>query len=137
MGRSEQKLTAANRVPLHQSSLFVRVVFCGAYILIAIQQFQLKYSQVFLFPIFYILVPLISVTFPLLVSGVYMSMSTHCFIIVLRGIPYGLAVRIPGFHPGGPGSTPGMGIHFLSLQTSEVLFLSFYQALRLKLSLSK
>ena len=23
--------------------------------------------------------------------------------------PYGLAVRIPGFHPGGPGSTPGMG----------------------------
>ena len=24
-------------------------------------------------------------------------------------IPYGLAVRIPGFHPGGPGSTPGMG----------------------------
>ena len=27
-----------------------------------------------------------------------------------RGVPYGLAVRIPGFHPGGPGSTPGMGI---------------------------
>ena len=26
-----------------------------------------------------------------------------------REIPYGLAVRIPGFHPGGPGSTPGMG----------------------------
>ena len=25
-------------------------------------------------------------------------------------IPYGLAVRTPGFHPGGPGSTPGMGI---------------------------
>ena len=23
-------------------------------------------------------------------------------------IPYGLVVRIPGFHPGGPGSTPGM-----------------------------
>ena len=23
--------------------------------------------------------------------------------------PYGLAVRIPGFHPGGPGSIPGMG----------------------------
>ena len=63
---------------------------------------------------------------------------THLFFVVLyRGIPYGLAVRIPGFHPGGPGSTPGMGIHFLSLQTSEVLFLSFYQALRLKLSLSK
>ena len=29
--------------------------------------------------------------------------------------PYGLAVRIPGFHPGGPGSTPGMGkcFHFI------------------------
>ena len=26
-----------------------------------------------------------------------------------RLFPYGLAVRIPGFHPGGPGSTPGMG----------------------------
>ena len=26
-------------------------------------------------------------------------------------IPYGLAVRIPGFHPGGPGSTPGMGTY--------------------------
>ena len=24
-------------------------------------------------------------------------------------LSYGLAVRIPGFHPGGPGSTPGMG----------------------------
>ena len=29
------------------------------------------------------------------------------FLIVW--LPYGLAVRIPGFHPGGPGSTPGMG----------------------------
>src|SRR4029434_6135696 len=27
-------------------------------------------------------------------------------------LPYGLAVRIPGFHPGGPGSTPGMGSSF-------------------------
>ena len=24
-------------------------------------------------------------------------------------VPDGLAVRIPGFHPGGPGSTPGQG----------------------------
>ena len=28
-------------------------------------------------------------------------------------LPYGLAVRIPGFHPGGPGSTPGMGTRYL------------------------
>ena len=29
-------------------------------------------------------------------------------------LPYGLVVRIPGFHPGGPGSIPGLGV-FLSL----------------------
>ena len=27
-------------------------------------------------------------------------------------VPCGLAVRIPGSHPGGPGSTPGMGMDF-------------------------
>ena len=40
-------------------------------------------------------------------------------------VPYGLAVRIPGFHPGGPGSTPGMGIllfDFASSDTISVLF---------------
>ena len=26
-----------------------------------------------------------------------------------EGLPYGLVVRIPGFHPGGPGSIPGVG----------------------------
>ena len=30
--------------------------------------------------------------------------------IELHQVPYGLAVRIPGFHSGGPGSTPGMGM---------------------------
>ena len=38
--------------------------------------------------------------------------NTNCFNefdIPAGQIPYGLAVRIPGFHPGGPGSTPGMG----------------------------
>ena len=30
-------------------------------------------------------------------------------------VPYSLVVRIPGFHPGGPGSIPGVGnVHFLS-----------------------
>ena len=30
-------------------------------------------------------------------------------------IPFGLVVRIPGFHPGGPGSIPGMGsFYFLT-----------------------
>ena len=27
-------------------------------------------------------------------------------------IPHGLVARIPGFHPGGPGSIPGMGDMF-------------------------
>ena len=40
--------------------------------------------------------------------------------------PYGLAVRIPGFHPGGPGSTPGMGIpinvFLLKKKTYTILF---------------
>ena len=45
--------------------------------------------------------------------------------IALREFPYGLAVRDPGFHPGGPGSTPGMGnsdffIHQVALL--DVLF---------------
>ena len=51
---------------------------------------------------------------------------THFFMSqALREIPYGLAVRIPGFHPGGPGSTPGMGTHILSAQTLQLLFLVF------------
>ena len=33
--------------------------------------------------------------------------------------PYGLAVRIPGFHPGGPGSTPGMGTTIYSSYPSS------------------
>ena len=38
--------------------------------------------------------------------------------------PYGLAVRIPGFHPGGPGSTPGMGrICVLFFFFSETIWL--------------
>ena len=30
-------------------------------------------------------------------------------------IPYGLVVRIPAFHAGGPGSIPGVGGNFLIL----------------------
>ena len=51
-----------------------------------------------------------------IVSLVYVS---------LREILYGLAIRIPGFHPGGPGSTPGMGTHILRAQTLQMLFLVF------------
>ena len=31
------------------------------------------------------------------------------------GVPYGLVVRIPAFHAGGPGSIPGMGRHMFYL----------------------
>ena len=36
-------------------------------------------------------------------------------------VPYGLAVRIPGFHPGGPGSTPGMGISIFDFASSDMI----------------
>ena len=36
----------------------------------------------------------------------------HCIQIYIV-IPFGLVVRIPGFHPGGPGSIPGMGSFFI------------------------
>ena len=31
----------------------------------------------------------------------------------ISAIPFGLVVRIPGFHPGGPGSIPGVGSYLL------------------------
>ena len=31
---------------------------------------------------------------------------------IKKSIPDGPAVRIPGSHPGGPGSTPGLGMTF-------------------------
>ena len=34
------------------------------------------------------------------------------FQVFNRNIPYGLVVRIRGFHPRGPGSIPGMGNTF-------------------------
>ena len=37
--------------------------------------------------------------------------------IIIISIPHGLMARIPGFHPGGPGSIPGVG---------ELPFLLFY-----------
>ena len=38
-------------------------------------------------------------------------------------VPFGLVVRIPGFHPGGPGSIPGMGSFiFTSIQKESENF---------------
>ena len=50
--------------------------------------------------------------------------------------PYGLAVRIPGFHPGGPSSTPGMGMNFnfaLLLKIEYMWFAGYFQILFLLL----
>ena len=51
-------------------------------------------------------------------------------------IPDGLGVRIPGFHPGGPGSIPGLGDlvqenenthHFFELLTVYQQFIVFHE----------
>ena len=48
------------------------------------------------------------------------------FRISPQGLPCGLVVRIPGFHPGGPGSIPGMGTFFSYFaQAFDCLFLTF------------
>ena len=36
-----------------------------------------------------------------------------------KRLPYGLVVRIPGFHPGGPGSIPGVGTLVFKLQNTR------------------
>ena len=71
--------------------------------------------------------PLISATLPLF------AIPVHCpfFSFAICGIPYGLAVKIPGFHPGGPGSTSGMGTPFFECTNFAGAFLEFYKALRL------
>ena len=50
-----------------------------------------------------------------------------------EGLPYGLVVRIPGFHPGGPGSIPGVGTIFYPL----VQALCKHESLRHRISYSK
>ena len=49
----------------------------------------------------------------------YIHVYTHTF-------PYGLVVRIPGFHPGGPGSIPGVGTYTSDL--TDEMKRSFFQA---------
>ena len=44
----------------------------------------------------------------------------------MQDLPFGLVVRIPGFHPGGPGSIPGVGsyIFFPFFITNASFFIS-------------
>ena len=44
-------------------------------------------------------------------------------------IPRGLMARIPGFHPGGPGSIPGVGVPFLGFLGFSPNFKALFRAL--------
>ena len=43
-------------------------------------------------------------------------------------LPFGLVVRIPGFHPGGPGSIPGVGIPFFFQHNRQSMCKYYVQA---------
>jgi hypothetical protein len=59
--------------------------------------------------------------FDFIVYGVYINNSE-----LLCNIRYGLVARIPGFHPGGSGSIPGIGNFF-----SELFFIRHCQNLKI------
>ena len=44
-----------------------------------------------------------------------------------KPLPYGLVVRIPGFHPGGPGSIPGVGRYSSFAVYTGVYIFSFWR----------
>ena len=39
----------------------------------------------------------------------YIRFLVYIEIVIQQQLPYGLVVRIPAFHAGGPGSIPGVG----------------------------
>ena len=45
-------------------------------------------------------------------------------------IPYGLTARIAGFHPAGPGSTPGMGILLFYRPCTDFLYILYRGSFR-------
>ena len=53
----------------------------------------------------------------------------HKQVVAISAVPFGLVVRIPGFHPGGPGSIPGVGSYsffFFHIVASFMLLFSCY-----------
>ena len=76
-----------------QSSQFVHTLKINAYVIIARVQRDLNDTA------YIITLKSVCRTYKILTG-----------LELVKAFPYGLAVRIPGFHPGGPGSTPGMGI---------------------------
>ena len=53
-------------------------------------------------------------------QGVTNSSANRLTIPTIVSVRYGLVVRIPGSHPGGPGSIPGNGIFFLALSATPM-----------------
>ena len=47
------------------------------------------------------------------------------FALFFRDLPFGLVVRISGFHPDGPGSIPGVGSYFFFFLSPFFCFFSF------------
>ena len=56
---------------------------------------------------------IISPTLPLTTKMSVLKFFLTCWFCTISCIPYGLVVRIAGFHPAVPGSIPGMGNPFL------------------------
>lgn len=55
---------------------------------------------------------------------IFINPNLFCNELVSHGtslVPYVLAIQIPGFHPGGLGSTPSMGTHFSLISRKELL----------------
>ena len=48
------------------------------------------------------------------------------FLRFEHDFPCGLVVRIPGFHPGGPGSIPGMGMTIIFPLVSTTWLIHFF-----------
>ena len=109
------------------SGLDFRVMFCGVCLSITIQNFSFEIFTIFL-NCYFLRTCFDWPKLPFL--SLLVILTLFCFNIV-HEIPYGLAVRIPGFHPGGPGSTPGMGTHFLVFKLRRRFPCFFYQGLRL------
>ena len=54
----------------------------------------------------------------------YRVLVNDYFTFAMPSFPYGLVVRIPAFHAGGPGSIPGVGtcVFLVMVEKFEVVF---------------
>ena len=49
----------------------------------------------------------------------YINRLKSAIFLCAFAVPCGLVARIPGFHPGGPGSIPGMGRNFEEVEMTK------------------